>query len=104
MDISKKTAIVTGGASGLGEGTVRMFRSNGANVVIMDLNEEKGVALEKELGPEALFVKTDVTDDDNVHRALLSVAERLGGINCRVCCAGTWMDVRTVSKGGPQPL
>jgi 3-hydroxyacyl-CoA dehydrogenase/3-hydroxy-2-methylbutyryl-CoA dehydrogenase len=104
MEIAKKTALVTGGASGLGEATVRMFAAEGANAVIMDVNEQGGKALEKELGARALFVKTDVTDDDDVNRALSSVMERLGAIHCLVSCAGTGIAQRTVSRDGPHPL
>jgi 3-hydroxyacyl-CoA dehydrogenase / 3-hydroxy-2-methylbutyryl-CoA dehydrogenase len=104
MEIAKKTAVVTGGASGLGEGTVRMFRSEGGNVAIMDVNEERGKLLEKELSPGAFFVKTDVTDNDDVNRALSSIEERFGGIHFLVSCAGTGIAQRTVSKEGPHPL
>jgi NAD(P)-dependent dehydrogenase (short-subunit alcohol dehydrogenase family) len=104
MDITGKTAVVTGGASGLGEGTVRMLVSSGANVAIMDVNEEGGAALEKELGPKAFFVKTDITSDDDVQRALSSVAEKFGAVHVLVSCAGTGMAQRTVSKDGPHPL
>lgn len=104
MEITGKTAVVTGGASGLGEGTVRMFCSAGANVAIMDVNEERGAALEKELGPGVLFVKTDVTDDDDANRALKSVVERFGAIHFLVSCAGTGIAQRTISKDGPHPL
>ena len=104
MQIAKKTAVVTGGASGLGEGTVRMFRSEGANVAIMDINEQRGAELEKELGPGVFFVKTDITDDEDASRALSSVVKRFGSIDCLVSCAGTGMAQRTVSKEGPHPL
>ena len=104
MQIAKKTAVVTGGASGLGEGTVRMFCSEGANVAIMDINEQRGAELEKELGPGVFFVKTDITDDEDTSRALSSVVKRFGSIDCLVSCAGTGMAQRTISKEGPHPL
>jgi NAD(P)-dependent dehydrogenase (short-subunit alcohol dehydrogenase family) len=104
MDINGKTAVVTGGASGLGEGTVRMLISLGANVAILDVNEEGGSALEKVLGPTAFFVKTDITDQDDVSRSLSSIVEKFGAVHCLVSCAGTGIAQRTVSKDGPHPL
>ncbi len=104
MDIKGKTAVVTGGASGLGEGTVRMLAAEGANVAIFDVNEEGGRALEKELGRCALFVKTDVTADDSVGKALEAAVQRFGSVHFAVSCAGTGMAQRTVSKEGAHPL
>jgi NAD(P)-dependent dehydrogenase (short-subunit alcohol dehydrogenase family) len=61
MDISGKVFIVTGGASGLGEGSVRMFAREGGKVVVADVQADKGEALAKELGAGAAFVRCDVT-------------------------------------------
>ena len=61
MDISGKVFIVTGGASGLGEGTARMLTANGGKVVIADLQVDKGEALAKELG--GVFVRCDVSQE-----------------------------------------
>ncbi|MGB5081146.1 MAG: SDR family NAD(P)-dependent oxidoreductase, partial [Burkholderiales bacterium] len=63
MELKGGTFIVTGGASGLGEGTVRMLAEGGANVVIADLQADKGEALAKQLGQKARFVKCDVTSE-----------------------------------------
>ena len=89
MDISGSSAIVTGGAGGFGEQTVRRLVSMGAKVVIADLSEEKGTALASELGDATVFVKTDVTDEASVQAAVdaalglapvrLSVAVHGGG-------------------------
>ena len=68
MDLKTSTFIVTGGASGLGEGTVRTLHAGGANVVIADLQAEKGEALAKELGAKTRFVKCDVTAKPTVKR------------------------------------
>src|SRR4051794_5175120 len=62
MNIQGKSALVTGGASGLGAATVRMLAAQGAKVAIADLNEKNGADLARELGANASFVKTDVTD------------------------------------------
>ena len=62
MEISGKVAVVTGGASGLGAATARMIVEEDGHVVIIDLNEDAGHALAKELGPHARFVRADVSD------------------------------------------
>jgi NAD(P)-dependent dehydrogenase (short-subunit alcohol dehydrogenase family) len=61
-----KVAIVTGGASGIGEGIVQRFVAEGARVVIADLNQESGAALQKQLGASAAFKKTDVGDPQQI--------------------------------------
>ncbi|MEM6796683.1 MAG: SDR family NAD(P)-dependent oxidoreductase, partial [Acidobacteriota bacterium] len=66
MDIKNCVALVTGGASGLGEATVRQLVSAGARAVIADVNAERGEALAEELGDGAIFVHTDVSDADKV--------------------------------------
>ncbi len=66
MRLEKKTAIITGGASGFGEGIVRKFASQGANVVIADINEDSGKQLAKELGHSCKFIKCDVTEKNQV--------------------------------------
>ena len=62
MEISGKVAVVTGGASGLGAATAKMIVEEDGHVVIIDLNDEAGHALAKELGPHARFVRADVSD------------------------------------------
>ena len=63
-------AIVTGGASGLGEATTRALTAAGAAVTVLDLNEERGAALAAELGAHTTFVRTDVTDEASVQAAV----------------------------------
>ena len=75
MDLKTSTFLVTGGASGLGEGTVRTLHAGGANVVIADLQTEKGEALAKELGAKARFVKCDVTSEADGKAAVDLAAE-----------------------------
>lgn len=70
MEITGSAAVVTGGAGGLGEATVRRLAAAGAKVVIADLAAEKGTALADELGDSAEFVETDVTSEDSINGAL----------------------------------
>ena len=92
-------ALVTGGASGLGEATVRRFATAGARVVIVDRDDKRGPALEKELGERARFVKCDVTSPDEVQGAV-DAAGKLGGLRVAVCCAGVGWAARTINKEG----
>ncbi len=102
MRIERSGALVAGGASGLGEATARLLQGRGAEVVIADLNEDKGRALADELG--ARFVKADVTEPDQVERAVAAAAETPGGLRISVCCAGIGWAERTASSRGPHAL
>ncbi len=105
MDIAGKTAIVTGGASGLGEGTVRAYLDKGAKVAIFDLNTERGAALIEELGAERLaFFEGDVTDEDAVQSALNAVVDRFGALHICNNFAGIGLAIKTFGKHGPHPL
>ena len=77
MKIQGKSALVTGGASGLGAATVRMLAANGAKVVIADVNEKGGNELAQELGASVKFVKTDVTDDAQVAAAVETAVKHM---------------------------
>jgi NAD(P)-dependent dehydrogenase (short-subunit alcohol dehydrogenase family) len=103
MDIAGKVFIVTGGASGLGEGTVRMLASNGGKVVIADLQADKGEALARELGPAAAFVKCDVSQEAD-GQAAVDRAVSMGKLMGLVNCAGIAIGVKTVGKDGAHPL
>jgi NAD(P)-dependent dehydrogenase (short-subunit alcohol dehydrogenase family) len=81
------SAIVSGGAGGLGEATVRRLHADGMGVVIADLAEEKGKALADELGTKALFVSTDITSDDSV-RAAIEQANTVGTLRYGVIAHG----------------
>lgn len=98
MTIQNATALVTGGASGLGEATVRMLAANGANVVIVDLNEERGNALADELGDTVRFQKTDVTSETDVQTAINLAIETFGGLHINVNCAGIVEARKTLGK------
>jgi NAD(P)-dependent dehydrogenase (short-subunit alcohol dehydrogenase family) len=103
MELKGGTFIVTGGASGLGEGTVRMLLGNGANAVIADVQADKGEALAKQLGQKARFVKCDVTNEQDA-QAAVDAALKLGGFQGLVNCAGIAIAERTVKKDGPHAL
>ena len=102
MDIEGKGAIVSGGASGLGAATVRRLHAAGANVVIADVNPEKGEPLAEELGIP--FVQTDVREEDQVQAAVDKAAEAEGGLRIAVSCAGTGIPIKVASSKGPHPL
>jgi NAD(P)-dependent dehydrogenase (short-subunit alcohol dehydrogenase family) len=96
-------ALVAGGASGLGEATVRALHADGADVTIADLNAEKGERLASELGERASFVQCDVGDESQV-RAAVELAAGEQGLRISVCCAGVGWAERTASKRGPHQL
>src|SRR6185369_13198877 len=104
MDIAGKVFIVTGGASGLGEGTARMLVANGAKVVIADLQADKGEALVKELGEgKAAFVKCDVSQEAD-GQAVVARATAMGKLMGLVNCAGIATAEKTVGKNGAHAL
>lgn len=104
MDIQNQTAVVTGGASGLGEATVRNIVSQGGKAVIFDLQEEKGARLAEELGKSVHFISTDVTDENSVQNAVDQAVEAFGQIGMVVNCAGIAIAEKTVGKRGPHDL
>jgi NAD(P)-dependent dehydrogenase (short-subunit alcohol dehydrogenase family) len=101
MEISGKVFIVTGGASGLGEGTARMLASNGAKVVIADLQVDKGEALATELGGS--FVKCDVSQEAD-GKAVVARAVSMGKLVGLVNCAGIAPAAKTIGKEGAHAL
>ena len=101
MEIKGKVFIVTGGASGLGEGTARMLAREGGKVVIADLQAEKGEALAREIG--GAFVKCDVSDEED-GKAVVAKAVSMGKLMGLVNCAGIAPAVKTVGKDGAHPL
>jgi NAD(P)-dependent dehydrogenase (short-subunit alcohol dehydrogenase family) len=81
IDLKGKVAIVTGGCSGIGRGTVHVLRRAGATVACVDVQDEKGRELAAELGDGGLYVHADVTSEDEVAAAFARVVERFGGID-----------------------
>jgi 3-hydroxyacyl-CoA dehydrogenase/3-hydroxy-2-methylbutyryl-CoA dehydrogenase len=105
MQIEGSSALVAGGASGLGAATARALHARGAAVVIADLNAEKGEALAAELGDgRASFVETNVMEPEPVQAAIDAAAAADGGLRISVCCAGIGWAQRTASKQGPHDL
>jgi len=77
-----KVAVITGAASGIGEATARLFVSEGARVVIADLQDERGRRIAEELGGHALFRRADVSREDDVRAAIAAAVERFGRLDC----------------------
>jgi NAD(P)-dependent dehydrogenase (short-subunit alcohol dehydrogenase family) len=100
--IAESSAIVAGGASGLGEATVRALHAQGALVTIADVNAEKGGALASELALE--FVACDVREEEQVQAAVTRAAEAQGGLRIAVCCAGTGWAQKVAGSKGPHAL
>jgi len=101
MDISGKVFIVTGAASGLGEGTARMLAANGGRVVVADLQDEAGRAVAGDIG--GVFVHCDVSQEADGRRAI-EAAKGLGKLMGLVNCAGIAPAARTVGKSGAHAL
>jgi NAD(P)-dependent dehydrogenase (short-subunit alcohol dehydrogenase family) len=87
-ELTGKVAIVTGGASGLGEGLVRRFAAEGAKVLIADVDRDGGAALAADIGSDALFVGADVSDIEQVSGVVSTAVDRLGGLDVMVNNAG----------------
>lgn len=104
MQIEGKSALVTGGASGLGEATVRALVERKAKVVIADKNTERGEALAKELGDAAKFIDTDVTSEDAMKAAIKLAQDEHGGLHISVGCAGIGTAVKVLGRQGVFPL
>jgi NAD(P)-dependent dehydrogenase (short-subunit alcohol dehydrogenase family) len=104
VQIEGHGALVAGGASGLGEATVRRLHAGGAHVVIADLNEDRGRALAGELGERATFVPTDVTNEGAVHDAVRTATAQPVAFRIAVSCAGIGWAARVAGKRGPHPL
>jgi NAD(P)-dependent dehydrogenase (short-subunit alcohol dehydrogenase family) len=104
MKISETTAVITGGASGLGRATAERIVAGGGRVALLDLPTSKGAEVAGELGKQALFTAADVTNPEQVEAALGQAQERLGPLTLLVNCAGVAAAARTVSSRGPHPL
>ncbi|MCK1993900.1 3-hydroxyacyl-CoA dehydrogenase [Peribacillus muralis] len=98
MDIQETIAAVTGGASGLGAAAVRNIIKKGGKAVILDLSEANGVKMVQELGDSVLFVKTDVTSEESVSKALEKGVEKFGKINAVINCAGIAIAQKVIGR------
>ncbi|CAB3746738.1 3-hydroxyacyl-CoA dehydrogenase [Paraburkholderia humisilvae] len=101
MDIRDNAFLITGGASGLGAATARLFAEHGGKVVLADLNEAVGVKLANEL--HGMFIKCDVTREDDATQAV-DAAAKLGPLRGLINCAGVAPAMKTVGKDGPHSL
>jgi len=80
--LDAKVAVVTGGASGIGAATVKLFVAEGARVVVADLLDDAGERLARELGTACVYVRTDVSDEAQVANAIRTATDRFGGLDC----------------------
>ncbi|MEL6617444.1 MAG: SDR family NAD(P)-dependent oxidoreductase [Pseudomonadota bacterium] len=102
MQLNTTKAVVTGGASGLGEATARHFAQGGAQVTILDRDAARGPQVAADIGGH--FAETDVTDEGSVQAAIDLALDRMGGLNAAVNCAGIALGIKTVGRDGPHPL
>lgn len=102
MQLSDTCAVITGGASGLGEATARAFAAAGAKVTLLDRDAERGEAVANEIG--GFFAQTDVTDEASVQAAIDLGVEKMGKINAAVNCAGIALAIKTLGRDGPHSL
>lgn len=101
MKLTGTVAVVSGGASGLGEATCRLLIEKGAKVAILDMNEERGAGLSAEFGDGAIFCKTDVTDPQSVQTATDQTVETFDAIHIAISCAGVGYASKVLTKKGP---
>lgn len=104
MNHKDVVALVTGGASGLGETSVLELINKGACAVIIDVDAEKGEKLASSIGANAIFVKTDITSETDVRQAIQKAIEAFGKINVVINCAGVVNPGKLISKKGPLSL
>ncbi|KAA6440747.1 3-hydroxyacyl-CoA dehydrogenase [Dyadobacter flavalbus] len=108
MQLQNATALITGGASGLGEATARLFIQEGAKVAILDVNQEAGEKLEAEFSGQLKFFKTDVSSEQDVQQAVEKTIEIFGALHITVNCAGIAPARKIIGKNdgvyGPHSL
>jgi NAD(P)-dependent dehydrogenase (short-subunit alcohol dehydrogenase family) len=104
MQITGHTFLVSGGSSGLGAACVRTLAAAGGNVVVVDLDRDKGEALAAELGPRVRFAAADVTDEVSVQAAVRLAEQTFGGLHGSIQCAGIGLAERLLGKSGPHGL
>ena len=103
MKLNQIRAVITGGASGLGNAVATRLIAAGAQVTLLDVNQAAGEAAAKALGSAARFVAVNVADEAGVTAGISSAASQMGGLNLAVNCAGIGAPRRTVNKEGPIP-
>ncbi len=96
-------ALVSGGASGLGRAVVQRIIDGGGQAAILDVNEEQGRQAASELGPNALFIQTDVSSEESVTKAVAAAKDAFGSVTLAVSCAGIIGAGLALGKEGPMP-
>jgi len=104
MDHKEVVALVTGGASGLGEATVMHLVEKGAKAVIADIDEVKGPKVAQAAGGNAIFVRADVTSEPDIRQAIKAAVDTFGKMNVAVSCAGIPNPGKIFGKKGPLPM
>lgn len=104
MELKQSVFLVTGGASGLGAAAAREIVAAGGKVVLADMNKEGGEALATELGANAAFALTDVTDEAAAQAAVNLAVSRFGALHGLVNCAGVAPGEKVLGKEGPHRL
>jgi NAD(P)-dependent dehydrogenase (short-subunit alcohol dehydrogenase family) len=104
MIVKNSVAVVTGGASGLGEACVRNLNKLGAKVAIFDFVADRGEKIAAELGKDVIFAHTDVADDAGVQAAIKKTMDAFGAIHIAINCAGGAAPMKVLSRKGPMPL
>ncbi len=104
MQKNEIKALITGGVSGLGLAVARRFVAEGGQVALLDINDAAGAAVVGELGDNAVYYNTNVTDENEVIAAVDGAVERMGGINVAMNCAGVIGAGRVLGREGPMPL
>jgi NAD(P)-dependent dehydrogenase (short-subunit alcohol dehydrogenase family) len=103
MHLQDTRAIITGGASGLGQAVAENIIAAGGRVALLDVNAAAGNALVAALGGRASFIETDVTSEPAVNAAVATASQAMGGLSVAVNCAGVGWPKRMVGKDGPMP-
>lgn len=104
MKIQDSVFVVTGGVSGLGAATARMIVAGGGKVVLADVNQSAGDAVQVELGANAHFVKTDITSEESAKACIDATVDRFGGLHGLVNCAGIATGERVIGRDRPHQL
>ena len=104
MELKNSVFLVTGGASGLGEATVRLAVAAGAKAVIADMQAAQGEKIAAELGANVRSIKCDVTSEVDGRAAVAFVQKEFGGLHVLVNCAGVGSAERTIGKDAPHDL
>jgi NAD(P)-dependent dehydrogenase (short-subunit alcohol dehydrogenase family) len=104
MNLSNKTFLITGGASGLGRAAAESLHAGGANVVLLDVNADTGAATAQAIGDKARFAQADVTSEEHVAKAIELAQSAFGGLHGVVNAAGIGPAAKVLGKNGPHAL